>query len=146
MKKKFNELEKVNGIVEKPDEHYGFFMLKNCFSLPKLLHLLRTSTCFNHPILLEKYDKTVRDGLSKVYNVNFDDIPRTQLALPAEMGDLDVSSASLLTLPAFLASAYGANDFLTTTFSETFEDVSFTKALEKWLSLTNEQESPLDGT
>ena len=29
---------------------------------------------------------------------------------------------------------------------ETFEDVSFTKALEKWLSLTNEQESPLDGT
>ena len=33
-----------------------------------------------------------------------------------------------------------------TIFSETFEDVSFTKALEKWLSLTNEQESPLDGT
>ena len=31
-------------------------------------------------------------------------------------------------------------------FSEIFEDVSFTKALEKWLSLTNEQESPLDGT
>ena len=33
-----------------------------------------------------------------------------------------------------------------TIFSETFEDVSFTKALEKSLSLTNEQESPLDGT
>ena len=33
-----------------------------------------------------------------------------------------------------------------TIFSETFDDVSFTKALEKWLSLTNEQESPLDGT
>ena len=33
-----------------------------------------------------------------------------------------------------------------TIFSETSEDVSFTKALEKWLSLTNEQESPLDGT
>ena len=31
-------------------------------------------------------------------------------------------------------------------FSETFENVSFIKALEKWLSLTNEQESPLDGT
>ena len=57
-----------------------------------------------------------------------------------------VSSASLLALPAFLASAFGASDFLTTIFSETFEDVSFTKALEKWLSLTNEQESPLDGT
>ena len=88
----------------------------------------------------------MRDGLSKVCNVNFDDISSTQLALPAEMGELGVSSASLLALTAFLASAFGASDFLTTIFSGTFEDVSFTKALEKWLSLTNEQESPLDGT
>ena len=36
--------------------------------------------------------------------------------------------------------------FSETIFSETFEDVSFTKALEKWLGLTNEQESPLVGT
>ena len=74
------------------------------------------------------------------------DISRTQLALPAEMGGLGVSAASLLALPAFLASAFVASDFLTRIFSETFEDVSFTKALEKWLSLTNEQESLLDGT
>ena len=79
-------------------------------------------------------------------NVNFDDISSTQLALPAEMGGLGVSSTSLLALPAFLASAFAASDILTTIFSETFEDVSFTKELEKWLSLTKEQESPLDGT
>ena len=146
LEKKINELEKVNGIVEKLDAHYGFFMLKNCFSLPKLLYFLRTSTCFNHPARFEKYDKTVRDGLSKVCKVNFDNISSTQLALPAEMGGLGFSSASLLALPAFLASAFGACNFLTTIFLETFEDVSFTKALEKWLSLTNEQESPLGGT
>ena len=121
-------------------------MLKNCFSLSKLLYFLRTSTCFNNPALLENYDKTVRDGLSKVSNVNFHIISSTQLALPAEMGGLGVSSASLLALPDFLASAFGASDFLTTIFSGAFEDVSFTKALEKWLSLTNEQKSPLDGT
>ena len=88
----------------------------------------------------------MRDGLSKVCNVNFDDFSCTQLALPAEMDGLGVSSASFLALPAFLASAFGASDFLTTIFLETFEDVSFTEALEKWLSSTNEQESPLDGT
>ena len=121
-------------------------MLKNCFCLLKFLYFLRTRTCFNHPALLEKYDKTVRDGLSKVCNVNIDNISSTQLALPAEMGGLGVSSSSLLALPAFLASTFGASDFLTTVFLETFEDVSFTKALEKCLSLTNEQESPLDGT
>ena len=95
---------------------------------------------------MEKYDKNVRDGLSKVCNVNFDDISSTQLALPAEMGGLGVSSASLSALTGFLASAFGASDILTTNFSETFEHLSFTKALEKWLSLTNEQERPLDGT
>ena len=89
---------------------------------------------------------TKRDGLSRVCNVNFDDISCTQLALPAEMGGLGVSSASLLAVPGFLASAFGASDFFTTIFSETFEVVSFTKALEKWLSLTNEQEIPLHGT
>ena len=78
-------------------------------------------------------------------NVKLDDILRIQLALLAEMGGLVVSSASLLALSAFLASAFGASDFPTTIFSETFDDVSFTKALEKWLSLTNDQESPLDG-
>ena len=121
-------------------------MLKNCFGLPKLLYFLRTSTCFIHPALLKKYDKTVRDGLSKVCNVNFDDILSTRLALPAGMGGLGVLSASLVALPAFLASAIGASDFLTTIFSETFEDVSFTKTLEKRLNFTNEQESPLYGT
>ena len=121
-------------------------MLKNCFSLPKLLYFLRATTSFIHPALLKKDDKTVRNGLSKVCNVNFGNFSSTHLALPAQMGGLGVSSASLLALPAFLASAFGASDFLTTTFSETFEDVSVKKGLEKWLSLTNEAESPLNGT
>ena len=78
-------------------------------------------------------------------NVSFHNISRIQLDLAAEMGGLVVSSASLLAFSAFLASTFDASDFLTTIFSGTFEDVSFTKALEKWLCLTNEQESPLDG-
>ena len=95
---------------------------------------------------MEKFNKTVRDGHSKVCNVNFDDLSSTQWTLPSEMGGLGVSSASLLALLGFLASAFVASDFLTTIFSETFEDLSFTKTLEKWLSLTNEQESPTDRT
>ena len=78
-------------------------------------------------------------------NVIFDDISSTQLALLAAKCGLGVSSATLLAFGAFLASAFGASDFLTTVFSKTFEDVSFTQALEKWLSLMNEQECPLDG-
>ena len=146
LEKKINELEKGNWIVEKLDAHYGFFMLKSCFSLPKMLYFLRTSTCFNHPAPSEKYDKTVPDGLFKVCNRIFNDLSSTQLALSAEMGGLGVSSASLLALPGFLASVFGASDFLSTIFSKIFKNVSFTKVLEKWLILTNEQKSLLDGT
>ena len=121
------------------------FSYENCFSLPKVLYFLRTSTCFNQPTCLENNDKTVRDGFSKVCNVNFDNNLSTQVSLPAQMGGLGVLSASLLALPAFLASVFGASDILTTIFSETFDDVLFAKALEKWLSLTNEPESRLDG-
>ena len=105
-------------------------MLKNCFILPKLLYFLKTSTWFNHPALLDKNDKAVSDRLSKVCNVNLDNILSTQLALPVEMDGLGVSSASVLALPAFLASAFGASELLTKFCSETFEDVLFTKALE----------------
>ena len=85
----------------------------------------------------------MRDGPSKVCNLNFDNVSSTKLALPPEMV-LGVSSATLLALPGFLASAVGASDFLTTIFSGTFEDASFTKAHDKRFSLTNEQENPFD--
>ena len=72
LEEKNNELEKVIGIVEKLDAHFVFFLLKNSFSLLKLLHFLKTSTSFIHPALLEKYDKTVGDRIPKVCNVNLD--------------------------------------------------------------------------
>ena len=55
-------MEKTTESVEKLDAHCGFHMMKKCFSLPKVLFFLRTSTCFNHPALLEKNDKIVRDS------------------------------------------------------------------------------------
>ena len=112
-------------------------MLKNCISNLKSLSFLRTSTYFGHPSLLKKKDKTVRDRLSYECNVNFNDISRTQLALPGEMDGVGVSSASFVTLCAFLDSVFGAIDFLRAIFLDTFEVVSFTNALEKWLVLTN---------
>ena len=92
---------------------------------------------------MEKYDKMVRDGLFKVCNVNFDDSSST---LPAEWVVLGFHPRHYWHFRPFWPAAFGAIDFLTTNFSEPYEDVPFTKALEKWLSLTNQQKSPLGGT
>ena len=122
-----------------------FFMLTNCFSLPKTFYFLRTSTCFNHPALLEKYDKTVRDGLSKVCNVNFDEFSGTQLDLHSKIGSLGVSSPSLLALPPFWPQLLVRVTSSRRVLGNIRRCIIY-KALEKWLSLTNEQESSLDGT
>ena len=62
-------------------------------------------------IALIKIDnKLLRNSLCKVTNVNMDDNQFLQAVLPAAKGDLGVSSARLLALPAFLASAVGAKD------------------------------------
>ena len=39
--------------------HDALFLLKNCFSIPKLLYSLRCAACFNSTILLE-YDDVIR--------------------------------------------------------------------------------------
>ena len=64
LEQKINEREKVIGTVGKLDAHYGFFVEKLLQSA-KVVFFLRTSARFNHSVLLEKNDKTVRNGLSK---------------------------------------------------------------------------------
>ena len=70
---KIKELEKVSDVIDKLDAHYGFYLLKNCFSMPKLLYFLHTSPCFLQNDFLERYDKLVRNSLCKVTNVKMND-------------------------------------------------------------------------
>ena len=84
---------------------------------------------------MEKDDKTVRSGLSKVCMVNFNDISSTQQALHAEKDGLGHSSASLLALLAFWPQL-----LVRVTFSR-----QFSRKDSKMFRLTNEQERTLDG-
>ena len=112
---KIKELEKISDVIDKLDAHYGFYLLKNCFSMPKL-YFLRTSPCFLQNDFLERYNKLLRNSLCKVTNVKMDDNQFLQAVLPAAKGGLGVSSARLLPLTAFLASAVGAKDALSEIF------------------------------
>ena len=44
--KKIKELEKISEFIDKLDAHNSFYLLKNCFRMPKLLYFLRSSPCF----------------------------------------------------------------------------------------------------
>ena len=123
--KKIYELEKVRRIDEKLEIWKNELKNKCFFYVEKLLRKLLVGFFENQNMfqlsssIRKSLQKTVRDNLSKECTVNFDDISSTLCHLPAEMRGLGVSSASLLALSAFSASAFVARDFLTTIFSET---------------------------
>ena len=85
------------------------FYVEKMLLYAKIVVLPENQLCFNHPDLLENYDTTVRDGLSRVRNVNFDDISSTQLALPSQM-------ILGLFLHHFYHSAFGWSNFLSKIF------------------------------
>ena len=69
------------------------------------MFVLRTSPCFLQNDFLKRYDNLLLNSLCKVTNMKMDDNKFLLAVLPAGKGGLGVSSARLLALPAFLASA-----------------------------------------
>ena len=59
--------------------------------MPKLLYLLRTSPCFDNP-LMASFDDILRHGLSLILNVELDDKQWSQATLLVHMGGLGVRS------------------------------------------------------
>ena len=65
--------------------HDALCLLNNSIAMPKLLYLLRTSPCFDNP-LLASFDDTLRLGLSLVLNVELDDKQWSQATLQGSHG------------------------------------------------------------
>ena len=65
-----------------------------------------------------------------------------QAALSAAKGGLSVSSARLLALPAFLASAVGAKDALSKNFGLEHVDGTYDDALKRWFELGKIEMAP----
>jgi len=89
----------------------ALFLLRNCFTLPKLLYTLRCTPCYKSDVLTE-YDTVVRHTLKTVLNVDLTAAVWNQATLPVSSGGLGVRLATDLALPAFLSSINGASDLI----------------------------------
>ena len=128
------------------DAHYGIFLLKNCFGKPKLLYFFAYETLFLQKDPLERYDTLIRNSLCKVTNVKMDNNQFFQVELPAAKIGLGVSSASLLRLSAFLASAVGAKNALSEIFDLELVDGTNDDALKRWFELEKTEMAPENET
>ena len=89
---------------------------ENCFSKPKLLYFFADEPLFLHNDFIDLYEKLLKISLYKVTNVKMDDNQFLHVVLLAAKSRLGVSSARLLALSAFLASAVGAKKALSKIF------------------------------
>ena len=87
----------------------ALFLLRNSFTIPKLLYTIRSSPNFLSPSL-QSYDKTLRSIVSDITNINLDDTAWTQASLPVKSGGLGIRSSVQLAPSAFLASAAANSD------------------------------------
>ena len=85
--------------------HDAFFLLRNCFAIPKLLYILRTSPCFDSPLLFD-FDAVLRDILRTVLNISLTDQVWQQATLPPSFGGLGIRLPSDISLPAYLSSVH----------------------------------------
>ena len=93
--------------------HDALILLRNSFSIPKLLHILRTSPAFLSPALAT-YDESLQSIVSSITNIQFepDDPAWTQATLPIGVGGLGIRSAVQLAPSALLASAAATHDLV----------------------------------
>ena len=103
LKDKINALEVLGDRLQHITAHDGILLLRNSFSIPKLLYTLRTSPCFLSTNL-SAYDVLLKSIVSNVTNICFgdDDPAWTQATLPVRYGGLGFRSAAP---SAYLASA-----------------------------------------
>ena len=105
-------LKEKTAILEKSIKHLSLLpshdalsLLKNSIGMPKMLYILRTSSCAGNPHLQE-FGNVLRSGLETILNVQLPNVQWKQASSPVDMGGLGVRGAGSLTPSAFLASAW----------------------------------------
>ena len=54
------------------DCHPALFLLRNCFSIPRLIYFLRSAPCYIEVDILNAFDSSIRSSADSICKVNLD--------------------------------------------------------------------------
>ena len=66
--------------------HQAFFLLKNAFSLPRLMYFLRSVPCFLHEPVLRDYDNVIKLAFQRLASIQVNISMWTQVTLTTRIG------------------------------------------------------------
>ena len=89
-----NAVERLSAMssrLKSLDAHHAFFRLRNCLSMPCLLFKHRSPLSYQLHSELTQFDKTLRQAISTVCNIKFDDTRWQQSTFPVAQGCLGLT-------------------------------------------------------
>jgi hypothetical protein len=88
------------------DPHSEYVLLRSCFSLPKIVFLLRSTDPTHHQELWATFDDLIRDTTNQILGSAINDQQWAQAQLPVAMGGLGLRGAVEHSAGAFVSSAF----------------------------------------
>jgi hypothetical protein len=138
LSKRLNELRKIADRLRLISSHDAVTLLKYSCGSPKMLHMLRSSPCTQHPSL-DDFDSVLRTCICNIANVYLNEMQWKQASLPVKAGGLGIRSVSRLSSPAFLASVSSTRHLQELLLDRhvALIDHHFDNTLSEWISEYN---------
>lgn len=121
--------------LKKVSSHVGYFLLRNCLGIPKLMYSMRTTPTFLMHDILNEMDSAMKECIENILNIPLHERQWEQASLPVKLGGVGIRKMSEVSLPAFLASFSGVKSVVSTILGTTVDDLklsSWDKAIEAW--------------
>ncbi|KAI5728591.1 hypothetical protein M8J77_018338 [Diaphorina citri] len=121
--------------LKKLNSHVAYFLLKNCFAIPKWTYTLRTTPIWTDQTVLDEVDDSLKQILEEILNLNLNDTQWCQASLPIRVGGLGIRKLSDITLPTFLSSVHGVKSLVSKILNtpEDELDICFlSEAVDTW--------------
>jgi hypothetical protein len=94
------------------DPHCEFVLLRGCLALTKVAYNLRTVDTTVHSEVIEEFDRTTREALSRILGSPLRDRPWRQANLTASTGGLGLRAARDLSAAAYAASVLSSRQLV----------------------------------
>jgi hypothetical protein len=147
LSKKITDFKRLACRLKQLCSHDAFYLLKNCFSLPKLQYILRCAPCYNSSVLFN-YDNLIRDTVQSILNVTFTETIWQQATLPVRNGGIGVRLATQVALPSFLSSVASSSELVMQLLPPRLHSTAgvndhlFFAAVDSWKQRTGQDQLP----
>ena len=112
LSKRTEALRSLTDRLKSIDRHDALTLLQTALGHPRAVYDLRAGTCYRDQAAIEEYDNALKEAVSTLVCLNFDDKAWKRETLPAVNSGLGLRSANDLLLSAFISSVVECNDMV----------------------------------